>query len=270
MQKKFKFLTIIVTTALVAALVIASAGPAIGSWIDHSITNITSGAATTSITTEVIGVATNANVNPIDINGKLYSMPGGAGAYSITQYDSGAIASDPASLISTATVSTSGWVPGDYALFQVTITNTGSTTLQFSEYTIVNYFTGPGTTYTFPAFEGYGPGPTVPVGTAPTVGALDSSGQGWQHSSIDNGWTSEGSTALMVSDFNTAITTDTYGLINTWGANNYLMGTAPTVGQTLVHGATFVYYIAIGLGVDTAPGIPNAIYTLDVPLTVAN
>jgi len=272
MQRKFKFLTIIVTTALVAALVIASAGPAIGSWIDHSVVSITSGAATTGITTEVVGVATNAIINPIDIDGHTYSAPGGDGAYSITQFDSGAIASDPTSLISQVSISASGFVPGDYALFQVTVTNTGSTTLQFGDYTVLSEFVNSGGTsiaYTFPVVTD----PTQPAGYQTMGGNTAPANPGFAYSGVISGFwntnpTQSAQTALFLTYLNDE---QVAGCANTWCGDNALIpGPAPTVGQTLANGGTFVYYIYIGLGIDTAPGIPNMLYTLDLPLTVAN
>jgi len=269
-----KIIFAIVAVALCATMIVFAVQPSIASWIDNSIVSVTSSTATTGITTQVVGVATNAYYNPIDINGQLYTSAGGVGPNVITSFNSGPISSNPTTLISTVSISASGFVPGDYALFQVTITNNGPTTLQFTDpYTILNYFVGPvsETSYNFPSYDGYGPGPIVPVNVPPAVtGPADNSGSGWQYDKISDGWTSEATTAAMTSDFLTAIgPTDPYGLINTWGANNYLIGAAPTVGQTLATSGTFVYYIAIGLGVDTAPGIPAAVYTITIPLTVA-
>jgi hypothetical protein len=261
MQRKFKFLTISVI-ALVAALAIAAAGPAIGSWINNSVVSITSAAATTGITTEVVGVATNANQNPIDINGLLYATPGGNAPNAIASFDSGPIVSDPTTLMSVASISASGFVPGDYALFKVTITNNGPTTLQFGDYTILSEFVnsvGTSISYTAPAYEGYGPF------TALANPPLAYSGP------ITGFWDTAGTQSTMTTTFLTYIQTTVVGCENTWCGDNALIGsTTPTVGQTLGTGATFVYYIYIGLGTYTAPGIPSMLYTVTIPLTVAN
>jgi hypothetical protein len=262
MQRKFKFLTLIVTTALVVALVLASAGPAIGSWIDHSVVSITSGAATTGITTTVVGLDTNAFQNPIDINGQLYTMSGGNAPNSIGEFNTGPIASDPKTLISTASISASGFVPGDYALFQVTIKNTGSTILQFSDYTVLCEFvdsSGNAVGYTFPVYNEYG-------------GTYEAAKTGPVYSGIISGfWDTAGTQSDMTTQFLTYFQPgNSAGCENTWCADNALIGsTAPTSGQTLGNGATFVYYIYIGLGGYTAPGIPTMLYTVDIPLTVA-
>ena len=261
MKKKLFALAIILIAALAVSAVFAST-PAIASWIDNSAVSITSTAATTGITTTVVGVDTNAVQNPIDINGQLYAAAGVNAPNIITSFNSGPIASGP-STTSVASISASGFVPGDYALFQVTITNTGPTTLQFGNYMVNDSFVdsnGNTIGYTFPVYAGYG-GTTELAKTAPAYSG-----------DISGFWDTATTQSIMTATFQTYLNNQaTAGCINTWCQDNALIGSsAPTVGQTLVHGATFVYYIYTGLGIDTAPGIPAALYTVTIPLTVAN
>lgn len=61
------------------------------------------------------------------------------------------------------------------------------------------------------------------------------------------------------------------GCANTWCQNNvFLGGTLPTIltpsGQS---GDTFVYYIYIGLGYAAAPVIPSSLYSITIPIQIA-
>lgn len=139
-------------------MMVFTTAPGIAQWFNNSIVSVTSSTATSSITTTVVGVATNAYHNPIDLNGQLYATPGGNAPYPITSFNSGPITSTPTSttLESTVSISAGGFVPGDYACFQVTITNTGSTTLQFTNYQILDEFvdsSGASIPYAAPAYD---------------------------------------------------------------------------------------------------------------------
>ena len=259
-KRKYKILAIVLVCAFAISVVFAS-NPGIASWFDNSVVSITASAASTGITTEVVGVATNAFYNPIDINGLLYTTAGGAGPNNILSFDSGPIVSGPTTLTSTVSISAGGFVPGDYALFQVTITNNGPTVLQFGDYTVLSEFvdsSGTSVAYNAPAYEGY-PGFSAPAAPAPAYSGP-----------ITGFWNIAATQAEQTTTFVNYITTTVVGCENTWCGDNCLIpGPAPTVGQTLGNGATFVYYIYVGLGLYTAPGIANMLYQVTIPLTVA-
>jgi hypothetical protein len=263
-----KLILSILALALVCGFAISLATPAIASWMNNSVVSITASAATTGITTTVVGVDTNAVQNPIDINGQLYAKSGGNAPNAITSFNSGPIVSGPTTLTSTASISAGGFVPGDYALFQVTITNNGPTVLQFGDYTVLSEFvdsSGTSIAYNAPAYE-----------NCPAFSAAANPAPVWNNQPISGFWNIASDQATQTTTFLTYINDEAVcGCANTWCGDNCLIGTgtaptAPIVGQTLGNGATFVYYIYIGLGTYTAPGIANMLYTVTIPLTVAN
>jgi hypothetical protein len=260
MQRKLKLLGAV----LICALVISTAAAVSATWVDNSIVKLTSSTATDTFTTTVVGVDTNAVNTPIDINGVYYTSS------NIATFAPPVQSGDPNNP-STVSISASGFIPADYALFKVTITNTGSATLAFGNYQVLSEFvdsSGNSIAYTFPLVTDT----TQPTGsqnmggnTAPANPALAYNGP------ISGFWDTSATQSDMTSTFKTYINNEAIaGCANTWCGDNALIGsTTPTVGMTLAHGATFTYYIYLGLGVDTAYGIPSALYTVTIPLTAA-
>jgi hypothetical protein len=246
MQRKYKLLAIIVICAL-ATSTVAALGPTIASWTQSSIVNLTSAPATDSFTTTVTGVATNAVETPItvngvafvssDINGYVLAVAGGDGA-------------NP----STVSLSASNFLPGDYAQFAVTIKNTGSATLQFQQYTILDQFVNSGGTaivYTFPSTDPYNANYVDPIKPAAT-----------------HPWTIADWGTDNLATFQLYLTDNTKaGCASTWCQDNaYTSGTLPS---TLAPGASFTYNLFTGLGNETVYGIPACHYQISIPLMPA-
>ncbi len=277
MQRKYKLLTII----LVCAFAVALASPAIATWTGYSVVNLTSSTATDTFTTSVVGVATNAVDSPLTIDGNLYTSSGVPGVWSpITDFASATESGNP-NINSIVNIAASGFVPGDYAVFQVTITNTGTATLGFTNYQQLDEFVNSGGTsipYTFPPTDLYSAGYTAPSNPAPITGTwtiTPVSGTGFDavatsvpttSGTLPEATLSSQTVANMNTQFEAYLSNEAVvGCANTWCQNNvFLGGTLPT---TLAPGATFVYYIYTGLGVDTVYGIPAALFTLTIPLT---
>jgi len=258
MQRKYKILMFTAVCALAFVLVASAAAPAIGAWLDHSVVQFTLGTATSTFTTQVVGVYTNATANALDINGNPYT------GSSITTFNSGPVSGNP-STPSVVALSVGGFVPNDQAVFKVTITNTGTTTLLFQSYTLNDYFldgggnpitSGPwdtgvyaGTFDSTKAMSAFDrPGGALPDGSL--VGA--SSATAFADQMLDG---------KSQTNYGSEFTTN-WGMA--WGD-----GTAapPT---TLAPGASYIYYVYIGLGVNVPVDIPNAYFSLDVALTLAN
>lgn len=247
-KKKFRVLTLVLICAFAISLVAASEQKAIASWIDTSVVNLTSAPATDSFTTTVVGVATNAVSSPIDINGNYYTSS------NIGTYNSGSIAGDPNNP-STVSITASGFIPNDYAQFSVTITNTGSATLQFTGYTILDQFVNSGGTaivYTFPANDPYNANYVDPIKPAtPYTWTLTNWG-------TDN-----------LATFQSYLTNNALaGCASTWCQDNAYTagGSLPT---TLAPGASFTYTLYTGLGAETIYGIPACHYAITITLMPA-
>jgi hypothetical protein len=257
-QRKYKFLAIILVCAFAISAVFAS-NPGIASWIGNSVVNLTSTAATDTFTTTITGVATNAVDSAITIDGTPYTSAGVAGSsYPITNFVEGPNSGDPNNP-STVTVSASGFIPGDYALFQVTIKNTGSATLGFTNYQYTDNFVniyGNIIGYTFPANDPYNANYVDnPKGTYTGTWDLGTSA----------GFDTDSTLSAMTTKFQTYLTSNAIvGCASTWCQDNAYIGTLPT---TLAPGATFTYYIYTGLGAQTVYGIPADLYTITIPLT---
>jgi hypothetical protein len=246
MQRKMKLLMTIAATALAVSLVVAMAGPAIAQWFDSSITTFTAATGTSSISTVITGVETNAMVNPIDIDGQLYSAPGGQGNYAITDFSSSSVSNTP-NTASVATVSTSGWYPGDYVVFAVTITNNGAATLAINN----------AATYHIVASIG---GTQVYDSTAVNGGTILVMSAG------EFGQNTPASDVALLSGA-------TYG--NTWlGDNSWNYGnpipTGPAMPAYLAQGQSFTYTLFIGLGENAPYNIGAFSTTVTINLPVAN
>jgi len=247
MQRKYKLLAIIAICAL-AASTVAALGPAIASWIDNSIANVTSKTATDTFTTTVTEVSTNAtSASPISVSGLGVSY------------------GDP-NTPSTVAVTTSGFVPNDYMELQVVIHNTGSATLQFTPtYTWSCYFVkSDGTDYAYPniysshndiATQKNIVTPMTYLGFNGVVGGGVS----------DTLTFTDGNDANNLALFgNTMIGASATGNNVNWEVG---WGSASTFPTTLASGATFTYSIYIGLGINVPYGIPNMFFSLNIPLT---
>lgn len=254
MQRKFKFLAIILICAFAISAVFAS-NPGIASWIGYSVVKLTSTAATDTFTTTVVGVGTNAVNSKITINGYQYDSG------NIGSYNSGAIPGDP-NTNSTVSISASGFVPSDYVVFQVTIQNTGSATLGFTNYQYTDNFVDSGGNiigYTFPSTDPYNAN-YIDNPKGPYTGTWDiGTSNGFDQASPNT-------LTAMTTKFQTYLSNNAIvGCASTWCQDNAYVGTSlPT---TLAPGATFVYYIYTGLGAQTVYGIPADLYTITIPLT---
>jgi hypothetical protein len=247
MQRKIKLLGAI----LVFALIVSAAAMVGATWTDNSIVKLTSSTATDSFTTTVVGVATNAVETPIDINGVYYTSS------NIATFAPPVQSGDP-NHPSTVEISASGFVPGDYAVFQVTIKNTGSATLAFTNYEYADNFIdslGNKIAYTFPSNDLYQPGYTTTI-------------HGPYSQAFSANWDTSTSVSAMTTIFQNYLTNNAAaGCASTWCQDNAFIGT--TLPTTLAPGATFVYYIYTGLGVDTIYGIPSCLYSVTIPLVAA-
>jgi hypothetical protein len=284
MQRKFKFLAIIAISIMAISVVFASdpALPsAIATWTGNSVVNLTSSTASDTFTTTVVGVATNAVDSALTINGEPYTSAGQAGvSYPITNFVEGPNSGDPNNP-STVTISASGFVPSDYAVFQVTIKNTGSATLGFTNYQQLDEFVNSGGTsisYLFPPTDPYNAGYTAPASPAPITGTwtiTPVSGTGWDAVATSVPTTSgtlpvaplaDQTVANMNTQFEAYLSNNAVeGCASTWCQNNIYLGT--TLPTTLAPGATFVYYIYTGLGDQTVYGIPASLFVVTIPLT---
>src|SRR5208282_5960748 len=90
--------------------------------------NSSCSANTDSFTTTIVGIATNAVDSPITINGYSFTT------HTIQDY------STQTSVSGTVSISAGNFLPSDYVQFAVTITNTGTSTLDFQPYTYSRYF----------------------------------------------------------------------------------------------------------------------------------
>ena len=191
-----------------------------------------------TFTTTVVGVATNAVVTPITLDGHSFSSSN-IGHY--TQIVHTGDCGTP----STASIFASNFLPGDYVQFAVSITNTGDAALAFQPYTYSTYFVTPTGAIINPPYPmpitGY-PAPINP-----------SSAQPW---------------AL------TNFGTDTLSnyVVKLSGSANWLMDFSytktATLPATLAPGATFTYNLYVGLGSNVPYGIPSRYFSLSIPLAL--
>ena len=259
MQRKYKILMFTAVCALAFVLVASAAAPAIGAWIDHSVVQFTVGTATSSFTTQVVGLYTNATITPLDINGNPYT------GSTITNFNSGPISGNPSSP-SVVAISASNFVPNDQAVFAVTITNTGSTTLTFQSYTLNDYFlTGAGAPITSGPWDtGVYAGVFALTNPWSDFNAAVNGGGALPQSQIV-GCGSATAFADQMVDGSTYATTNNFNInwSMAWGS-----GTA-TPPATLAPAASYTYWVYIGLGVNVPYGIPNAYFSLDVQLSLS-
>jgi len=263
MQKKLVGLAIILIAALAVSAVFAS-DPAIASWIDNSTVSVVTSTANSSFTTQVVGVYTNSSANAISIGGNSYTSA------NIASYNTGPIAGNPSSP-SVASIVAGGWVPNDMVELSVTITNTGTTTLAFSPYTINCYFVSePGnvriSSGPFYNNNGYSTGEFNQQAPWTNLGFNGAVGGGISDSvTLTN---SADTTNRQVFSDNLIDGLAGGNNIN-WEVGWGTIGTT-TVPTTLAPSATFVYNIYIGLGVNVPYNIPNMYFSLSIPMTIAN
>jgi uncharacterized membrane protein YbaN (DUF454 family) len=246
-QRKYKILAAVLTCVFAISVVFAAV-PSMASWISNSVVNVTSSSATDTFTTTVTGLQTNAEYNPIDINGVTYAgnvtgqQPNGGSpitAFSDVSYGTGG-------QNSTAAINSGGWVAGDWALLQVTIQNTGSVTLNMPTYSIANYFVDSSGNFLTPQPAGTSPyylnNEAMTTGNfgqdIPTADIAQMNGPSWNNWYNDNIWNYQNQGAVM-----------------------------PTI---LAPGATFTYYIFTGLGLTAPYPISNQLYSISILLMPAN
>jgi hypothetical protein len=189
--------------------------------------------------TTVVGVATNAVINPITLDGHSFTSSN-IGHYTQT------VQAGNCGTPSQVRIFASNFVPSDYVQFAVKITNTGTATLAFQSYTYCSYFvTATGTIINppYPApITGY-PAPINPSSAQP--------------------WT--------LTNFGTD--TLSYYLVKLSGSANWVKDfsytSAPILPTTLAPGATFTYNLYIGLGANAPYGIPSNCFSLNIPLAIA-
>ena len=262
MQKKLKILSIILISALAVSVVLAS-NSAIAAWINISVVQVTTSTATSAFTTQVVGVYTNVIASAIDINGNSYN-----GA-SIATYNSGVISGNPNSP-SVATISAGGWVPNDLVELQVTITNTGSTTLQFQPYLINCYFVDAGgnriSSGPFYNNNGYSTGELNQQEPWTFAGFYGQVGGGITDTLTFTSATDSTNRQVFADNL---IDGNAVGNNINWEVGWGTIG-ATSIPTTLAPSASFVYNIYIGLGTNAPYNIPNMYFSLTVPMTVAN
>ena len=187
---------------------------------------------TDSFTTTVVGVATNVVYNPVTINGISYTTHN-IGSYSTQASDTG-----------TVSISASNFVPNDYVQFAVTITNTGTATLEFQPYTYSLYFVTSSGTEILPSYPEPITGYPTPINPSPA--------QSWTLANFGTDTLSE-------------------YLTNLDGSNNWVMAFSytgtPAFPTTLPTGTSFTYNLFVGLGCNAPYGIPDCYFSLSIPLS---
>ena len=280
-----KIILAIVAIALCATMIVFTVQPSIASWIDTSVVSVVTSTANSSFTTQVVGVYTNATLNPIGISG------GGGTTYTdanIASYNTGPIPGNPSSP-SVAAIVASGWVPNDMVEFQVTIKNTGTVTLQFNPYTVNCYFvTEPGnvpinTVGPFYNENGYSTGDTNLVVPWTWLGFVGAAGGGITDSVTFTNSVDSTNRQVFADNLIDGMAGSVPPTPFPWGTfagqgNNInwevgwgiVGGTSGTFPTTLAPTATFVYNLYIGLGCNAPSIIPNMYFSLSIPMTVAN
>jgi hypothetical protein len=256
MQRKYKFLTLIAVCAFALVMVMAMAAPAIGAWINQSIVNVTTGTATDTFTTTVAGADANAVNTPITLSVGTYS-----GTYvqnNIGTFTPPSVTGSPNNP-STVDVSANGFVPGEWAALEVTITNTGQAALQFSPgITVTDEFNAPGGSYTFPS-----PYTEGTVGPHTYADTFDFGSAGFDYGTSVNTF----GTAVFLGNYLSA--GSTAGCYDTWCTDNVYIGPTETLPTVLTTGQSFSYYLYMGLGLNAPPTIPGSIYSITITLTPA-
>jgi hypothetical protein len=237
---------IVIVAVLISALAMGIAMPAIATWIGQSVVKITSSTATDTFTTTVAFVQTNASASPIT----MYGTPFTNGSTPGTVLGSSSGNPSAPSIVS---FTASGFVPGDWIELDVTIKNTGTCTLQFTNWNYSCYFVN--ATTGLPITSGpwtESPYPPYSASSGPLAWTLASFGSD--------------STAAFLQYIKG--TGPGIGWDITWTANNsYQAGSLPT---TLAPGASFTYVLYVGLGVNVPYGIPNMYYSITVNMVPKN
>lgn len=222
-----------------AILAVIVTGGVVGgvSFLEHGgATVITTREANVSFTTTVVGLTTNANQTPLEINGAYYNMTD-IQNFAYTANGNGGTNS-------TVSMSTANFLDGDYAAFNVTIKNTGDAALLLNtsnnNVTIKDYFIDSSGNYIAPS--GY---PT----TGNTTFAMNYTGFG-----------NDSLTTFVNYLYNTSLNTN---WLNDWGS---LAGPIP---HEIVKGQSFTFELYVGLGSQAAYPIPDQFFSISIPLTPA-
>jgi hypothetical protein len=218
----------------------------IATWTGFSIVNLTANTASDSFSTTVVGATSNAADSLLTIGSNHYNE------YNITAFQEGPNGGDP-NTNSTVALTVGGFVPGEWAAFMVTITDTGQAALGFTNYQVFSEFNAAGGSYTFPA-----PYKEGPVGPHTVTGTWDFGPAGFNYGTT---------TASFLPTFISYITTNVVGDLDTWTGDNVYIGPTMTLPAMLTTGQSFSYYIYIGLGTNAPYGIPGDIYIISIPLT---
>lgn len=123
------------TSLLAVFIALAVIGGAMGAGVliyhATSQTSMVNSEAPTSVTTTITGVSTNAQNTPIELGGNSYTSA------TITGFTQTDVSSSPFSSVS---FDGADFVPGTYVYFEITVTNTGTTALYISTYTVESYY----------------------------------------------------------------------------------------------------------------------------------
>lgn len=226
-----------ITAVLIAVVMIGATTGAVMFLSHSSVTKITTQEATISFSTTVTGVATNANLTPLAIDGTYYNATNIA-SFSSSQGGTGAHNS-------TVSMTTSNFVNGDYVEFNVSMKNTGTATLylntSLNNVSIVNYFINPDGTQ-----NGTGNGNT----SGPIAIMLDY-------------------TDLASFQSNLATENNWYNTVGVGTNNSSLVNTMPAIPHELKSGQSFSYLLFIGLGTNAPYPINGELFSISIPLIPA-
>ncbi|AKA48256.1 hypothetical protein IX51_03095 [uncultured archaeon] len=221
--------------AIIVILMSGSATAAVMAWEHPSNFNLTSSHASVAFETVVTGISTNANQTPLSINGHNYNLDNVIN-FNYISHGNGGMASN-------VNLQTGNFLPGDYVQFQVTVTNTGGTTLLLNStdnnYTYSNYFVNSQGQY---------------------INSPDQQlyGNGYNNSSSPMNYTGFGD-APTTQQVLTLMGSSGWNInwVNWWGS-------ASVIPHELKHGQSFTYDLYIGLGDQAAYNIPDQYFSLNV------
>ena len=225
--------------AMVVLLMAGTATAAVMAWEHPSMIGVETSHANVSFKTTVTGITTDSNQTPLLVDGHYYNQANISG-FSYVSYGNGRI---PSSLM----LNIGNILPGDYAEFQVTIANTGSTTLEFSNYTMTDAAYNSTTGAYVPPSEN-------------VTGLMNATGSPLVAIAPYTYSTNFGNlTGYTAQDFYALLDGHSYWAFN-WGS------TTLKIPSELKNGQSFTYDIFVGLGT-TAPYPPtNAEFTMSIPL----
>ncbi len=251
-----KLILSILALVIVCGFAISLVTPAIASWFNQSVATFTANTATATFTTSIAGVATNAAETPLSLNnGNGYSYSG----TNIASYTPPSVAGNPNNP-SAVTVNTGGFVSGTWAVFAITITNTGSATLALK-----------GDTYTVTDSIG---GTTV-YDTQTQYGTITlSAGEfGQDTQATDIAYLSNTSpNGVLISPYDATPWAASWFADNSWNAVGYpgYNSALTEMPLYLTTGQSFVWNMFIGLGNSAPYGIGAFSTTVTINLPVAS